>query len=369
MKYQIIRKANLFQLLITLGAALLQSAAYSEPQAVKVGVMLCLSGDCAEWGTNGLKGVQLAADELNRKGGILGRRVELSVQDSRDTTPSHSVSAYRKLTQDKQISFIIGPTWTVGGMPIAPLIAKNKQLIVMSPSVGVKEFNESSDNIFNDWPHDEVATRAMADYAIKQGWKKGAIFGSQDPFYMTQSSIFEEEYTRRGGKIAAKVEPLPDSRELKAEALRIKAADPDFVVFTNYQADVIAKELSGIKFSKPILAVQMEKNRVKDAAGALEGVVFAMYETPAQAFQEQFRARFKAEPGISADTGYDALMVYAKSAEKAGTTNPSVLKQALRSTRNFSGASGTFSFNEKGAVDKSPVLWRVKGLAYERVTD
>ena len=144
--------------------------------------MLCLTGDCAPWGTSGLKGVELAVGELNEKGGLLGRPIEVAVQDSRDTVPSYSVTAFQKMAQEPELHFIVGPTWTAGGMPIAPLIARKPDLIVISPSVGVKEFNETADNIFNVWPHDEAATRAMARYAANKGWKKAAVFGSEDPF-------------------------------------------------------------------------------------------------------------------------------------------------------------------------------------------
>lgn len=349
--------------MVLLGAA----GAAAEPPPVKIGVMLCLTGDCAEWGTSGLKGAQLAAEELNAAGGILGRPVTLVVQDSRDTTPAASVSAFQQLSLDKEITYLVGPTWTVGGMPLAPLIAKRADLNVMSPSLGVKEFNESSENIFNDWPHDEVATRAMASYAVAKGWKKGAIFGSQDPFYQTQTKIFQEEFAKLGGQVTALVEPLPDSRQLKTEALKIKSANPDFVIMTNYQADVIAKELRGIGYAGPVLAIQMEKDRVKQANGALEGVVFAMYDLPKADFTEHFRARFHIAPGISADTAYDAVMLYASAAKQAQGFDPVKIRTVLHETRNFQGASGMFSIDAKGAVDKKPVLWRVKGLDYEKV--
>ena len=93
-------------------------------------------------------------------------------------------------------------------------------------------------------------------------------------FYITQTKIFTEEFTKLGGSVVITEEPMPASRELKVESLRIKQSGADFVMLTNYQADVIAKELRAIKFEKPILALQMEKERVKEAGGALEGVVF-----------------------------------------------------------------------------------------------
>ena len=68
-----------------------------------------------------------------------------------------------------------------------------------------------------------------------------------------------------------------------------------------------------------------------------------------------------------ADTAYDAVMLFAAALEKAGSSDPQRVRDALAATRGFNGASGTFSFDEKGAVDRQPVLWRVRGLAYERV--
>ena len=360
-------KPNLDHAAFILAALLvLAGTASGEQPPCAVGVMLCLSGDCQEWGTNGLKGVELAAQELNQTGGILGRRVELRVEDSRDTSPANAVTAFLKLSREKP-PLIIGPTWTVGGMPVAPLAEREKDLILISPSVGVKEFNEAAENIFNVWPHDEIATRALAAYAAASGWKKAAIFGSQDPFYMTQSAIFAAEFSRLGGTVVCRVDPLPASRDLKAEALKIKKSAPDFAMVTNYQADVIARELKAILFAAPVLALQMEKERVKEAGGALEGTIFAMYEKPAESFIGAFRGKFGEEPGLSADTAYDALKVYAAAVERAGTFDSAKVKKELLQTRDFRGASGTFSVDPMGAVDKKPVLWRVKGFDYEPV--
>jgi len=353
---------------LLLSAALLAvQASEAAESPLKIGVMLCLSGDCSAWGASGLKGARLAAEQLNSAGGVNGRRIELVVEDSRDTQPATSVSAFKKLTSDPEMHFIVGPTWTVGAMPIAPLAGKNKRIVIISPSVGVKEFNEAAANIFNDWPHDEVATRAIAAYAAKQGWSKGAVFGSQDPFYMTQSDIFEEEFKKRGGRILLRIDPLPDAVDLRSEALRIKTAAPDFVVMTNYQADFIAKSLKQVALTAPLLAVQMEKERVKAADGALEGVVFAMYEEPRVEFQRDFKQRFAEEPGISADTAYDAVMLLADAIKRAGSFDPERVREMLAATHAFKGASGTFSFDAKGAVDKRPVLRRVRGLDYELV--
>lgn len=340
---------------------------HSKEDRLIIGVMSCLTGDCAEWGTNSRKGVELAIEQINAQGGVLGQQISAVFEDSQDTNPSRTVSAFQQLITNKKINFIVGPNWTVGGMSVAPLIARNKNLIVISPSVGVRDFNETSDNIFNTWPHDEKATRALARYAMKNSWKTAAIFGSQDPWVETQSKIFKEEYTNLGGAITAEASPLPSSRELHTEALKIKNSKPDVVFFANYQADVIAKEFSALGFSAPKLSILMEKERVKAAQGALEGTVFALYEAPSQAFSKAFQAKFKAAPGITADTAYDALMILVEGIKQANSLDLERVKEKMHHLAQFPGASGTFSVDETGGVDKMPVLCKVEGEEYVRL--
>jgi branched-chain amino acid transport system substrate-binding protein len=112
----------------------------------------------------------------------------------------------------------------------------------------------------------------------------------------------------------------------------------------------------------------MEKDRVVAAKGSLENTVFAMYEKPQQDFIQRFRKRFKKDPGISSDTAYDAVRAYARAVEDAKSFDSAAVQQRLSTMKNFRGASGTFSFDNVGAVDKRPVLWRVVGTEYQRVT-
>lgn len=361
---------HMHRVLATLGYATL-IALFAVPQQcpaqttpIKIGVMLCLTGDCAEWGTNGLRGAQVAAEQINLAGGVLGKQIELVVEDSHDTTPADAVSAFKKIILDGDVKYLVGPTWTVGGMPIAPIAKQHSDLILTSPSVGIRDFNETASNILNIWPHDEIATRRLAQYAREQNWKTAAIFGSQDPWVRTQSDTFKEEFEKLGGKIVSRVEPLPGSRDLRSEALQIKRSNPDVVFFSNYQVDVFAKEMAKLQFSRPKLAILMEKDRVKAAKGTLEGTVFALYEDPPQQFKSRFQEKFGAQPGITADTSYDIIMLYAKAMRESGSTETSKTLPLLLSVKDYHGASGVFSINEKGAVNKAPVLWKVSGLEY-----
>ena len=87
-------------LLIFLGNRSISSA---KSKVLKIGALFCLSGDCAEWGTNSRRGVELAVEKLNAQGGLLGQKIEVQFEDSRDDVPSRTVSAFHSLSMNQDI--------------------------------------------------------------------------------------------------------------------------------------------------------------------------------------------------------------------------------------------------------------------------
>jgi len=127
-------------------------------ESIRVGALLCLTGTCAEWGQAAVNGMLMAADEINAQGGVLGKELEIFVQDSLEGESKSSVSAYRMLRSRHKTPYVVGPTWTPAGLAIAPIASKEKDVLVISPSLGVRDFNESADNLFNVWPHESTET-------------------------------------------------------------------------------------------------------------------------------------------------------------------------------------------------------------------
>jgi len=350
---------------LALANAYYRSITQPNEKQFKLGVLLCLTGPCAEWGNNALNGIKLAQTEINARGGILGRTLEVVVQDSAEQTPSAAVTAFQNLLLDPQIRYVIGPTWTPAALAIGPLAKKRKSLLITSPSAGVGDFNEMGSNIFNVWPHDEVSTRKVARYAIRQGWMQAAIFSSQQPWEKLQGDTFEQEFTKLGGVVTAKVEPLDTATNLKSEALTVVHSQPDVVFFANFQSmGVAAKELQVLQYSGHKLAILMDKTRIETAQNGLEDTIFALYPEASSSFRIRYERAYGEKPGNSADTGYDTVMLYAHAIEQAQTTDVGAIRKILRTTKDFAGASGTITFDAKGGVIKDPPLWRVSGLDY-----
>lgn len=343
--------------------ALTSRTLFADQKDWTIGVMVCLSGECAESGSNSMKGIELAVEEINKTGGVLGRKLVIKAEDTDEGKSSGvgAVTAFRKLIEDPEIKFIVGPSWTPGGLSVAPLAAKRPDVIVTSPSLGVADFNEAGDNIFNLWPHDRYATRFLADFAYKKGWKKVAIFSSQQPWEHLQGNTFAEEFKELGGDVAVKLDPLPTVADLRSECLRIRAAQPDAVFLSNYtQMGVAAKQLRLVGYQGPFFAILMSDSRVKIAKGALEGAVYAGYPEPASQFASSFKERFSESPGIGADTSYDTVKLYADAVKAAGSLSVDTVKAQLLKMK-LEGASGTIEFDEFGGVRKDPVLYQIVG--------
>lgn len=329
---------------------------------VKVGVMLCLSGPCQEVGTNALNGIRLASDELNQMGGILNRPVEIVVQDTREMlSPANAVSAYKQLRLDPLIKLFIGPTWSVGGLPLAPIIAKEPEVIAMSPTLGVEAFNEAGDNIFNVWPHDSVSTKSLAKYAVDHGWKRAAVLSALEPWGATQAAIFREEYKRLGGTETVFIEVNTTETNLRPYALKIKNSSPDVIFTTNYnQLDLVGKAFAEIKSPTQLMTILLENTVVKNAAGTLNGILYAAYDPATPAFFRNYQKKYSVEPGIGSDTGYDALMVLAHGVVNAAELDVGKIRSALVRMRH-DGASGEIRFDSKGGVIKTPHIMKLSG--------
>lgn len=327
----------------------------------KVGMPVCLTTACSIEGDHSVKGAQLAASDLNDKGGVLGQRVVLRVEDTAEaTTAATAVTAYQKLRTDRSIQYFIGPNWTPAGLAIGPIAAK-ADIVITSPSLGVKDFSALGINIFNVNGPDEASSRYLAQLAFRKGWRKVGIFSSQQPWDSAQALFFEDEFKKMGGFIVSKQEALPDASDLRVEALRLVQAKPDAIFFSNISGKtaVSLMRLRELNYNGPKLMVWIDDNIVNQANGAAEGAISCNVTEPSPWFVEKFSSRYGISPERASYGSYDILMIYAAAIEKAKSFEPAKVIPFLAKTRH-DGASGKFEFNELGDAVRIPVPKAVK---------
>lgn len=330
-----------------------------EPEIV-VGLPVPLSGNWAELGRQALLGAELAQKEINAQGGLRGHLLRFEVQDTDESvSPAKLIGAYRQM-RSKNISLFIGPTGTPGGFALAP-IASRDEVFMISPAVGVNgAFRSPKGNTFNIQGGWEMASRDLADDAIRRGYTRAAIFSSAHPFDKTQGEAFRERFTMRGGIIVSRAEPPPESPSVTADVTSLLRTSPDAIFISNYnQLGLIAKELRTLKYSGALYTVQIDPSRLALAQGALEGTIFGQLSERTSDFARRFQEEFGEEPQYVADYAYDAVMILAEAAKRADSFSPEALSNAVHGLE-WNGASGHFSLNSDGEAVRTPTLWQIR---------
>ncbi len=134
------------------------------PSSINVGVLASLTDEWAAFGDNIVKGARLAAQELNQSGGVRGSMLNLVVEDTREANSgAQAVTAYRSLRL-REVQYFIGPTGTPAGLALAPILRRDSPVIVVTPSVGVRDFSDSGPNVFNTRGVDEASSKLTARY-------------------------------------------------------------------------------------------------------------------------------------------------------------------------------------------------------------
>lgn len=335
---------------------------------LKIGVMLCQTGPCAQTGMSSLKGIQLAREEINNRGGILGRQVQLEVLDTREASGgSGAVTAFQALSSDPSINIIIGTTWDGGGLPLVPLLKRNPSITLISPSIGVAEFSRGAKNIFNLWPLDEESSKVLAKYAIRNNWRRVGILSSQNNWAQAQAKNFSNAINLGGGEVVSNQEPMPLQTDLSVEVLKIIKSDPDVVLFTEFShMPVAARKLRQQGYQGAFFAVQMDSTMIETANGGLEGAIFPKFRTASNEFIAAFQKKFNEEPQMAADTGYDSLKIIQAVIQQEGHFDPSTFSAVL-SNLVMEGASGSISFDKDRVIRRTPDLYRVTGQGFTKV--
>ncbi|MEK6961109.1 MAG: ABC transporter substrate-binding protein [Nanoarchaeota archaeon] len=348
----------------------LSGEATADLSPIKIGSILILTGEGAAWGNAERNGIDMAIEDINAKGGIGGRMLTVDHQDDK-SDPKLALDAYHKFVDVDNTKIIIGTTWSRTGLPLAPLAEKDKTLMI-SPSLGVKEFNEQGNFTLNTWPHDYLLSESLAEMMFKEGHRKVAVIGAKEVWTEDQTKSFKARFELLGGNVSLLLEPDPSDRDLRSEALKVKAMRGlDAIVLTNGVlgiGPVTAKRLKEVGVDLPLFSLTLDNNIIKAAGEFYEGMVFPTFLTPTKDFEVKYKTKFGIEVDIGADSAYDAVMMVKDAIEKTGSTDRLALQSYLNRIREFQGESGLLISDGKGGFTKQPKVMKiVSGTAVQIV--
>ena len=347
----------------------LSAARAAEP--IKIGHYASLSGKDAAFGVATRKGVLLAVEEINAKGGVLGRPLEYLVEDIQ-SKQGESATAVKKLISREKVVAVIGANASANSLEAAP-ICQHAKIPMMAISSTNPKVTEIGDHIFRICFIDPFQGAVLAKFAhTSLKAKRVALMTSiNSPYSVGLSAVLRQRFTALGGEIVAEQKFAEGDKDFRAQLTAIRAAKPDVIAATGFysEAALICVQARALGLSIPIIGGDgWEAPQLAELGGkAVEGTYFCTYfsadnKSPeVQDFVRRYQARWnnEAPEGVSA-LGYDAMYLIAAAIKHAGTTQDPKLRDAIANIKGFVGVTGPTAFDQKRNSEKTAVILTTK---------
>lgn len=331
-----------------------------EPEAsgetIKIGYVSDLTGATALWGTAGQYGAEEAIKEVNAAGGVLGgRMLELVPMDGKGE-PADSVTAFRNLVEQHDIVASIGTNFSSCNIPMAAVADELKV-----PILGTAASNElvTVDENGNLHPYsfrmcfiDSYLGTVVGNYAADTlKVTKAALFtvaGNTNSESVGQ--FIKDAFTSKGGEIVSEEQCQEGDVEFRAQLANIKNADPDivFVIMNDYaKIATFAKQAREMGIECVMMGHDGwdSQQLAGEAEGALEGCLYVSrigFSTPeAREFGEKIRDNYNTSMEAECLFGRDGVYWLVDAIERAGSADPTAIRDALEETDVFEGLIGT----------------------------
>lgn len=335
-------------------------------EPIRIGVVLPLSGTNGEYVKQYMvAATEFAVKEVNDKGGILGRRVLLTSEDSR-YDPAGAVSALRKLADvDKVLAVFTG--FTPLTLPQLP-VAEEKRIIIMAPSTEHPDLTKSRWAVRMTPTADKSGIKA-AQIATALGLKTAAVIAEDNEAIRLSERAFRAEFEKSGGKVVGSETFKSTDTDVRGQLTKLRAGRPDtlwIITSSGRPMALVVKQLSEVGFKpKQILSNHLiEDKEVRAIGGAMaEGVIYTTLRVD-PAFAQRFKAAYGYDPDANVGKHYDSTMMLFEAIRRVGSTDPEKVRDAIYNFGEYKGVLGTFRFSGSGEPGVLPSAKMIKGGQY-----
>jgi branched-chain amino acid transport system substrate-binding protein len=355
-------------LLFTLLTALVP--AVQAQDTIKIGEFGSLTGDNASFGISQNNGVQMAVEEINAAGGVLGKKIELIVEDNQ-TKQGETTTIVRKLISQDHVVALIGEVASSKTLEAAP-IAQESKIPDIATAATNPRVTQTGDYIFRVCFTDDFQAVVIARFVLEKLEKKKVAFMTdvKQDYSVGLTGIAKDYLLKHGGEVVKEQSYSSGDKDFRAQLTDIKSANPDVIITTGYypEAALIAKEARQLGIKSVLVGGDGWDGASLIPVGgkAIEGAYFSNHfsvedKSPAvQDFVSKYKQKYNALPDAFAALGYDAIKLLADAITRAGGTDPQKLRDAIASTKNFPGVSGTITINPERNATKSAVILTIK---------
>ena len=344
---------------------------------IKVGEFASMTGSEATCGQSSHEGTLLAVDHLNAAGGVLGRKMELLMEDDQSQA-GQPATVVRKLIARDGVVAVLGEVASSRSLEAAP-ICQQSQIPMISPSSTNPKVTAVGDYIFRVCFIDPFQGTVMANFARHTlHLKKVAVLTDvKSDYSLGLAKFFKEGFIADGGAIVAEQNYSSGDKDFSAQLTALKAVNPDGIFVPGYYTEVglIALQARQLGLNVPLLGGDgWESSSLIPIGGvSLEGSYFSTHYSPedtsaaVQDFVKAFRAKYNETPNAMAALGYDSAMILADAMKRAGTTDGAKVRDALAATKDFQGVTGKITMDADRNASKPAVILAIRDGQFKYV--
>ncbi len=354
-------------LLSVFGVAAQEATQAATPSGdpILIGVSGPLTGDLAQYGAQWKKGFDLALEEINGSGGVIGRPLEYTFEDSQ-SDPKQSVVIAQKFVDDERIVIELGDFSSTASMAASQIYTRGG-LVQFGFTNSHPDFTKTSDYTWSTSVTQDQASPALADFAVtKLGLKKLAVFQINNDWGKSTIESFTKHVNELGAEVVASQAYLPDEKDFRSAITAIKDAQPDGIVLLSYQADgaLIAQQVRDAGLTVPFVASAslQSPDFITLGGKAVEGTyvlgefLITDPRPEVQAFVKKFNDKYGEDPDLFASLAYDAIYLVKSAVELGGATRDGI-HEALPKLKDVpSVVYGKVTFNTETRRAQNPTF-------------
>ncbi len=365
-------KHSHFGLLLALfgGVIAITSCNKKQETGIPIGQFTSLTGAQATFGQSNDRGVQLAVEEINAAGGVLGQPLRIITKDNQ-SKPGETSTVVRELITRNKVVALIGEVASGRSLEAAP-IAQRSGIPMISPASTNEKVTEVGDHIFRVCFIDPFQGTVCAKFARKNlGATKAAILTDVSKDYsMGLTKSFREEFTKQGGVISGEQSYSGGDKDFNAQLTAIKADNPQVIFLPAYytEAPLIIRQARQLGITAPFVGGDGwdSPELIEVGGSSVEGSYFSNHfseqskDPRVVAFVDACRKKYKVDPDAMVALGYDSVYLLADAMKRAGTTDPAKVTAALAATKDFPGVTGNITLDAHRNPTTPAVMLQVK---------
>jgi branched-chain amino acid transport system substrate-binding protein len=333
----------------------------AEEETIKIGVFAPLTGDAAVYGEALKNGIDLAAEDINNKGGVLGKKVELVYEDTH-LDPNEAVTVMNKFVNVDNIHIVIAAEGSGATLAAAP-IADETKTIMMVPIASAATIRDAGDYVFRVIPSDGYRGVEMAKIAMDKEYKKVAVLYVNDAYGIGIDNSIKENFTGDDREVVAEESFESGDTDFRTQLTKIKLLNPDAIMIeARKEFPTILKQAKELNITSQIIASEpLAGDLLQEAGSTAEGLIAIDFAptTDYVNFKTEYESKYGTDPALYSDYGYDSLRILGIAINNADSTDSTKIKDALYDIT-YNGATGMVKFDSYGeTAEKEFIVYQV----------